>query len=224
MQNWRDGRYLMLRLALFARVGQRILAGDLPYVDIWDRKPPRLFFAYPIIALGSSSPLAYRLTGPAVLSPLRDSAAGSAMRCSGSCLRPAAGRDCRRRRGCSLYVPVPMAVRLRLSRQGRRGCPFVRRQDRDQRSKHHAALGRSTRTLFRQRTSPPVPARFSIPLEPPDRGRCMGRIDRARAGQGSGNRTRYRGRQHPAPQPAGQRCNLAADHRLRKGMQVDRAP
>lgn len=45
----------------FALVGQRILEGDVLYVDIWDRKPPALYLVYSGIALVSKSFLAFHL-------------------------------------------------------------------------------------------------------------------------------------------------------------------
>jgi hypothetical protein len=45
----------------YAMVGQRMLAGDLLYVDIWDRKPPALYLTFAAIALISNSALAYQL-------------------------------------------------------------------------------------------------------------------------------------------------------------------
>lgn len=45
----------------YALVGQRLLAGDLLYVDIWDRKPPALYLVYSAISLISRSFLAYHL-------------------------------------------------------------------------------------------------------------------------------------------------------------------
>lgn len=45
----------------FALVGRRLLAGDLLYVDIWDRKPPLLYLAYAAIAALSPAVLAYQL-------------------------------------------------------------------------------------------------------------------------------------------------------------------
>jgi hypothetical protein len=45
----------------YALVGQRLLAGDLLYVDIWDRKPPALYLVYSVISLISRSFLAYHL-------------------------------------------------------------------------------------------------------------------------------------------------------------------
>lgn len=42
-------------------VGQRMLAGDLPYVDLWDRKPFGLFLLYAGIAFVSNSVIAYQL-------------------------------------------------------------------------------------------------------------------------------------------------------------------
>lgn len=42
-------------------VGQRMLDGALPYVDIWDRKPPGLFFIYAVIASISRDVLAYQI-------------------------------------------------------------------------------------------------------------------------------------------------------------------
>ena len=35
--------------ALYAYVGQRILAGDLPYRDAWDQKPPAVHYAYALM-------------------------------------------------------------------------------------------------------------------------------------------------------------------------------
>ena len=53
----------------FALVGQRLLAGDLLYVDIWDRKPPLLYLTYAAIAALSPSVFAYQFvaTGFAAL-------------------------------------------------------------------------------------------------------------------------------------------------------------
>jgi len=53
----------------FALVGQRLLAGDLLYVDIWDRKPPLLYLTYAAIAWVHPSTLAWQLvaTGFAAL-------------------------------------------------------------------------------------------------------------------------------------------------------------
>jgi hypothetical protein len=45
----------------FALVGRRLLAGDLLYVDIWDRKPPLLYLTYAAIAWVSPATLAYQL-------------------------------------------------------------------------------------------------------------------------------------------------------------------
>lgn len=45
----------------FALVGQRLLAGDLLYVDIWDRKPPLLYLTYAAIAWLNPSTLAWQL-------------------------------------------------------------------------------------------------------------------------------------------------------------------
>ena len=45
----------------FALVGRRLLAGDLLYVDIWDRKPPLLYLTYAAIARIQPSALAYQL-------------------------------------------------------------------------------------------------------------------------------------------------------------------
>jgi hypothetical protein len=45
----------------FALVGRRLLAGDLLYVDIWDRKPPLLYLSYAAIAWLNPSTLAYQL-------------------------------------------------------------------------------------------------------------------------------------------------------------------
>lgn len=42
-------------------VGQRLLDGHLPYVDIWDRKPPGLFLIYAAIATISRDVLAYQI-------------------------------------------------------------------------------------------------------------------------------------------------------------------
>lgn len=53
----------------FALVGRRLLAGDLLYVDIWDRKPPLLYLTYAAVASLNPSTLAYQLvaTGFAAL-------------------------------------------------------------------------------------------------------------------------------------------------------------
>ncbi|TCM40664.1 glycosyltransferase family 39 protein [Novosphingobium sp. ST904] len=66
----------VLRLAMFGKpafqsdeqfyllVGQRMAAGALPYVDIWDRKPYGLFLLYrSLIALPGDPVLAYQLAG-----------------------------------------------------------------------------------------------------------------------------------------------------------------
>lgn len=45
----------------FALVGRRLLAGDLLYVDIWDRKPPLLYLTYAAIGWINPSTLAYQL-------------------------------------------------------------------------------------------------------------------------------------------------------------------
>ena len=45
----------------YALVGQRLLAGDLLYVDIWDRKPPALYLLYSGLSLISRSFLFYHL-------------------------------------------------------------------------------------------------------------------------------------------------------------------
>ena len=45
----------------FALVGHRMLAGDLLYVDIWDRKPPLLYLTYAAIAWVDRSVIAYQL-------------------------------------------------------------------------------------------------------------------------------------------------------------------
>lgn len=45
----------------FALVGRRLLAGDLLYVDIWDRKPPLLYLTYAAIAWLNPSTLAWQL-------------------------------------------------------------------------------------------------------------------------------------------------------------------
>ncbi len=42
-------------------VGQRLLQGDVLYVDIWDRKGPLLYLFYAVCALLSSSPSAYQV-------------------------------------------------------------------------------------------------------------------------------------------------------------------
>ena len=42
-------------------VGQRLLDGSIPYVDIWDRKPPGLFLIYAAIAAISRDVLAYQI-------------------------------------------------------------------------------------------------------------------------------------------------------------------
>lgn len=44
-------------------VGQRLLDGQLPYVDIWDRKPLGLFLIYAVIAAVSRSVVAYQIAG-----------------------------------------------------------------------------------------------------------------------------------------------------------------
>lgn len=45
----------------YALVGQRLLAGDMLYVDIWDRKPPALYLLYSGLSLISRSFLFYNL-------------------------------------------------------------------------------------------------------------------------------------------------------------------
>jgi len=45
----------------YALVGQRLLAGDVLYVDIWDRKPPALYLLYSGLSLISRSFLFYNL-------------------------------------------------------------------------------------------------------------------------------------------------------------------
>ncbi|WP_374414352.1 hypothetical protein [Novosphingobium colocasiae] len=45
----------------YALVGERMAAGDLLYVDIWDRKGPALFALYALIAMVSHAPLAWQL-------------------------------------------------------------------------------------------------------------------------------------------------------------------
>lgn len=46
----------------YALVGQRMLAGALPYINIWDRKPFGLFALFALIArLGGPGPVAYHL-------------------------------------------------------------------------------------------------------------------------------------------------------------------
>src|ERR1043166_3124033 len=47
--------------AFYLLVGQEMHAGELPYVDIWDRKPLGLFIIYYLIAGLSNSVLAYQL-------------------------------------------------------------------------------------------------------------------------------------------------------------------
>lgn len=47
----------------YALVGERILHGDLLYVDIWDRKGPLLYLIFAIIGLVSPTMLAYQLVG-----------------------------------------------------------------------------------------------------------------------------------------------------------------
>lgn len=48
-------------------VGDRMLNGALPYVDIWDRKPIGLFLLYAVMrSLGGDGVLAYQLVGTAV--------------------------------------------------------------------------------------------------------------------------------------------------------------
>ncbi|WP_395333604.1 hypothetical protein WBP06_08045 [Novosphingobium sp. BL-8H] len=46
-------------------VGRRLLAGDMLYVDIWDRKGPGLYLFYAALAAISSSPLGYQLAATA---------------------------------------------------------------------------------------------------------------------------------------------------------------
>ena len=46
---------------LFFYIGQRMHDGLLPYVDIWDRKPPSLFLIYYLIAGVSRAVLAYQI-------------------------------------------------------------------------------------------------------------------------------------------------------------------
>ena len=47
---------------LYSLIGQRMAGGGLPYVDIWDRKPPGLFGIYALAhLLGGPGPLAYQL-------------------------------------------------------------------------------------------------------------------------------------------------------------------
>jgi hypothetical protein len=43
----------------YALVGQRLLAGDTLYLDIWDRKPPALYLTYSLLSLISRSFLFY---------------------------------------------------------------------------------------------------------------------------------------------------------------------
>jgi hypothetical protein len=47
----------------FALVGHRMLAGDMLYVDIFDRKGPALYLLYAALAAFGSSPVAYQLAG-----------------------------------------------------------------------------------------------------------------------------------------------------------------
>lgn len=47
----------------FALVGHRMLAGDLLYVDIFDRKGPALYLLYAALAEFGASPVAYQLAG-----------------------------------------------------------------------------------------------------------------------------------------------------------------
>lgn len=49
----------------FALVGRRLLAGDILYADIWDRKPPLLYLTYAAIARVHASTLAYQLVATA---------------------------------------------------------------------------------------------------------------------------------------------------------------
>lgn len=47
---------------LYSLIGQHMLAGNLPYVDVWDRKPVGLFLLFAFAhALGGSGALAYQL-------------------------------------------------------------------------------------------------------------------------------------------------------------------
>lgn len=49
---------------LYSLIGNAILHGQLPYVDLWDRKPFGLFLLYAFAhAVGGPSPLAYQLLG-----------------------------------------------------------------------------------------------------------------------------------------------------------------
>jgi hypothetical protein len=80
----KDRRLLLLYCALFALatrwqnfgdwnfevddqfyflVGHRLLAGDLLYVDIFDRKGPALYLTYAFAALFGKSPISYQLMG-----------------------------------------------------------------------------------------------------------------------------------------------------------------
>jgi Dolichyl-phosphate-mannose-protein mannosyltransferase len=47
---------------LYSLIGQNMLTGAIPYVDLWDRKPPGLFALYALFhAIGGASPLAYQI-------------------------------------------------------------------------------------------------------------------------------------------------------------------
>lgn len=49
-------------------VGERMWSGELPYVDIWDRKPPGLFYLYAAIrALPGDGILAYQIVATSCL-------------------------------------------------------------------------------------------------------------------------------------------------------------
>lgn len=49
---------------LYSLIGQRMLDGAMPYMDLWDRKPPGLFTLYAVFhAIGGPSPLAYQIAG-----------------------------------------------------------------------------------------------------------------------------------------------------------------
>lgn len=51
---------------LYSLIGQNLLAGQLPYVDLWDRKPVGLFLLYAAAhAIGGPGPLAYQLVAMA---------------------------------------------------------------------------------------------------------------------------------------------------------------
>ena len=83
---------------LYAYVGERILAGELPYRDAWDQKPPAIHYTYALMraawsgdgAVGAADLLAAAHGGLAALSPRRG--------------------DWVVRRGCRERAPLPAAV------------------------------------------------------------------------------------------------------------------